>query len=163
MSFDAYIQIQGIKGDCTDEKHKDWIEVTSYSLGFTQAGTGSASSAGALIGGKPTIADFSFAKRLDIASPNLMLYTVKGTNIPKIVLECCRSLGNKVCFYKLTFENTHLTSYIPTGSAGGDYPAESVSFVYDKLTVEYTQTNPETGEPGEQFKSNWSTVKNATF
>ena len=28
MAIDAYLQIDGIKGESTDDKHKDWIEVS---------------------------------------------------------------------------------------------------------------------------------------
>ena len=29
MAFDAFIKIDGIPGESTDEKHKEWIEVGS--------------------------------------------------------------------------------------------------------------------------------------
>ncbi len=28
MAIDAYLQIDGINGESTDDKHKDWIEVS---------------------------------------------------------------------------------------------------------------------------------------
>ncbi len=29
MAIDVYLQIDGIKGESHDNKHKDWIEITS--------------------------------------------------------------------------------------------------------------------------------------
>ena len=29
MAIDVYLQIDGIKGESQDDKHKDWIELTS--------------------------------------------------------------------------------------------------------------------------------------
>ena len=46
MAFDAFLKIDGIPGESTDSKHKDWIEVLSYSTGITQPTSGSASTGG---------------------------------------------------------------------------------------------------------------------
>ncbi len=40
--FDAYLQIDGIKGESQEDKHKDWIEVLSFSHNVTQSGKGRA-------------------------------------------------------------------------------------------------------------------------
>jgi type VI secretion system secreted protein Hcp len=41
MPGDAFLEIDGIKGESTDDKHKDWIEILSYSHGVSQSGAGS--------------------------------------------------------------------------------------------------------------------------
>jgi bacteriocin-like protein len=38
--FDAYLQIDGIKGEAQEDRHKDWIEVLSYSHKVAQPGKG---------------------------------------------------------------------------------------------------------------------------
>ena len=30
MAFDGFIKIDGIPGESTDDKHKDWIEILSF-------------------------------------------------------------------------------------------------------------------------------------
>ena len=47
MAFDAFLKIDGIPGESSDDKHKDWIEILSYSHGVSQSGSGSRSSGGA--------------------------------------------------------------------------------------------------------------------
>ena len=47
MAFDAFLKIATIPGESTDDKHKDWIEVLSYSWGVSQQTSGSRSSGGA--------------------------------------------------------------------------------------------------------------------
>ena len=47
MPFDAFLQIEGVPGESTDENHLDWIEILSYSHGVSQPGSGSVSSGGA--------------------------------------------------------------------------------------------------------------------
>ena len=36
MAFDAFIKIDGIDGESTDEKHSDWIEVIKFGPGVKQ-------------------------------------------------------------------------------------------------------------------------------
>ena len=35
MAIDVYLQIDGIKGESQDDKHKDWIECESVNWAFT--------------------------------------------------------------------------------------------------------------------------------
>ena len=35
MAFDAFLKIDGIPGESTDDKHKDWIEILSFDFGMT--------------------------------------------------------------------------------------------------------------------------------
>ena len=37
MAFDAFLKIDGIPGESTDDKHKDWIEVLSFDFGMDAA------------------------------------------------------------------------------------------------------------------------------
>jgi hypothetical protein len=34
MAFDAFLKIDGIPGESTDDKHKDWIEILSFAHGL---------------------------------------------------------------------------------------------------------------------------------
>lgn len=46
MAIDVYLQIDGIKGESQDDKHKDWIEVTGVHWGIFQPRSATASTAG---------------------------------------------------------------------------------------------------------------------
>ena len=46
MAIDVYLQIDGIKGESQDEKHKDWIEVTGIHWGIHQPRSATASTGG---------------------------------------------------------------------------------------------------------------------
>ncbi len=46
MAFDAFLKIDGIPGESSDENHKDWIELTSFKHGLNQPASATASSAG---------------------------------------------------------------------------------------------------------------------
>ena len=47
MAFDAFMKVDGIDSESTDDKHKGWIEILSFSFGVAQNTSGSASSGGA--------------------------------------------------------------------------------------------------------------------
>ena len=93
MAFDAFIKIEGIPGESTDDKHKDWIEVLSYSTGVSQPSAGSASSGGGASSERADFQDFSIVKTLDKASPKLALACARGEHIPTVTLELCRAGG----------------------------------------------------------------------
>ena len=59
MAFDAFLKIDGVPGESTDDKHKDWIEVLSYSTGVSQKSSGSASTAGGASAERADFQDFS--------------------------------------------------------------------------------------------------------
>jgi hypothetical protein len=35
-AYDAFLNLDGIKGESTDDKHKDWIEISSFNHNITQ-------------------------------------------------------------------------------------------------------------------------------
>lgn len=46
MATDAYLQIEGIKGESMDAEHKGWIEIARLHWGVTQPRSATASTAG---------------------------------------------------------------------------------------------------------------------
>ena len=46
MAIDVYLQIDGIKGESTDDTHKDWIECQAVNFEVLQPRSATASSAG---------------------------------------------------------------------------------------------------------------------
>jgi type VI secretion system secreted protein Hcp len=94
MSFDGFVQVDGIEGESTDGKHGGWIEILSYDWQVSQTVSGTASSAG---GGSVERADFlsfGFTKLVDKASPLLNLACADGTHFNNVIIEphCCKSL-----------------------------------------------------------------------
>lgn len=159
MAGDMFLQIEGIKGDSTDDAHKEWIEVESYSTGVTQTGGGASSAAGAHTGGRCDHADFAVTKFLDKASPTLAVYASSGKAIPTITFELCRAMGEKTVFMKYTLKDSVVSSIQTSG--GGGVPTETIAFRYGEIHWEYTPTDPSSGgKTGAAVKGNWSTLKN---
>ncbi len=69
MAVDNFLKIEGIKGESTDDKHKDWIEILSYSWGVSQMASASASTSGGGTSQRADFQDISIVKTLDSSSP----------------------------------------------------------------------------------------------
>ena len=73
MALNTFIKIGDIKGESQDDKHKDEIDVLSWSWGLEQSGAGHPGPGGGGGAGKVSVRDLSITKRTDIATPQLML------------------------------------------------------------------------------------------
>ncbi len=131
---DYLLEIDGIKGESTDEKHRDTIEIESFSWGATNSG----SVAKAIT--------LSLGKRIDKASPMLFLACAKGNHIPQAVLTCRKSGGGgKQDYYVVTLSDILVSSYQSGGGGGSGgaitapIPADQISFNYSKIKIEYTR------------------------
>lgn len=162
MAFDAYLKIDGIPGASQDDKHKDWIEVLSYSHGITQPAAGSRSAGAARAAERCNHADLSIVKSLDIASPKLALFCCKGDHIKSVKLELCRATGDKTKYMEYTLSDVIVSHVQPGGSAhGGEaLPLEEVGFNYGKIEWVYTGTDPKTGKAKGDVKTHWDLVAN---
>lgn len=159
MAVDTFLKIDGIPGESTDDKHKEWIEVLSYSSGVSQMGSGDRSTGGAATGGRCNHQDFSIVKELDKTSPTLDLFCCNGNHIKKVALELCRATGDKTKYMEYIMEDVIISS-VSIGGGGGGLPTESVTFNYGKITWNYIQTDHETGEVKGNIQKFWSLILN---
>jgi|SRR6266571_4270015 len=133
MAVDMFLKLAGIKGESLDHKHKDEIEVLSFSFGISQ--THAAGGGGAA--GKVQFQDFRIVKNLDTASPDFFDFTCSGRHIQNGVFTVGRSHGGKdtIDYYKISFEDVLISSVSPAGNMG-DVPMEQVSFNFASVKVE---------------------------
>ncbi|SMC22866.1 type VI secretion system secreted protein Hcp [Andreprevotia lacus DSM 23236] len=138
MAYDSYLKIGDVKGESTDDAHKDWIELYSFSLGISNPVTvGSAT--GGLTAGKASFSSFSVMKKYDKASVKLASASAAGKHFDKCEVELCLTTGAKHTYIKYVFEDCMIESIQWSGSSGGDdRPTESLSIAYGKVTWEYT-------------------------
>jgi type VI secretion system secreted protein Hcp len=143
MAFDAFLKIDGIKGETTDKAHPDEIEVLSFSWGVSN--TGSASTGGGAGAGKAVAQDFSFSTNLSKASPSLMLACATGRHFPTATLTCRKAGGSQVEFLKIKLTEVLVSSYSIGGSEeGADVPSDNFSLNFAK--IDFLYTSPRTGE-----------------
>jgi len=137
MAVDFFLQMDPIKGESNDTKHKDQIDVLSWSWGASQTGTfGSGSGGGA---GKVSFQNLHFTHYVDRASADLMQACATGQHIDKAILTVRKAGGKDALEYlKITMEDVIVTSVQPGGSTGDERIVESVSLDFRKFNEEYT-------------------------
>src|SRR5262245_14555266 len=111
---DYYLKLDGIDGESTDDKHKNEIDVESWSWGASQGGTMSSGGGGGA--GKVQMQDYHFVMKGCKASPKLMLACATGEHIKKAVLTCRKAGGGQQEYLKITMEDCLISSF-QTGGA----------------------------------------------
>src|SRR5262249_44442025 len=128
-AIDAYLKIDGLKGDSKDAAHPGSIEVMSWSWGASRDGASMATQRGKEPP-RPIGGSFTIKKTTDSASPSFFKAAVNGRHFPKMVLYVRKAGGEQETAY--TFEDctvAHLSSMGPT---------ESVTFEYGRLGTSTT-------------------------
>jgi type VI secretion system secreted protein Hcp len=137
MAVDYFLKLDGISGESVDDKHKDWIQLSSWSWGASQissvAGTGGSGA------GKVDISDFSVMKYLDKASTPTFKALTLGSHIKTGSMEAVKSGAGGKPFLKIDFQELFVTSQ--QFSATDEIPRESVSFSFNQIKIEYSQQN----------------------
>jgi type VI secretion system secreted protein Hcp len=150
MAVDMFLEVQGIKGEAKDSKHKDQIDVLAWSWGMSQSGTTHMGGGGGA--GKVSVQDISVTKYVDKGSAALMLHCATGKHIPVATL-FVRKAGDKPLEYiKIKMEDLLVTSVSTGGSGGEDRLTENISLNFSKFKIEYQEQKPDgSGVPGGEF------------
>lgn len=157
MAADTFLQIGDIKGETTDDKFKECIEVLSWSWGETNSGShGSGGGGGA---GKVQMQDFHFVMQFGKHSPKLIMACATGEHIPKATLTCRKAGGKQEEYLVINFENLLVSSYQTGCSQGSDRPTDQCSFNYTKVECTY-QEQKEDGSVGGNFEAGYDLAKN---
>jgi type VI secretion system secreted protein Hcp len=140
MAIDVYLQIEGIKGESQDDKHKDWIEIETCHWGIHQPKSATASTGGGHTAERAELQEITFSKAADLSSPILMQHCAMGKTVPKAKIEFMRADGNgtPIKYFEIELENVLIGSISP-GIAAGTILSEHVSLKYSKIKWRYTQ------------------------
>ena len=142
MAFDAFLKIDSIPGESRDSKHKDEIEVFSFSWGETQTGT---LSGGGSTAGKVSMQDFHFVAATQKSSPALFLACATGEHIKEATLTLRKAGGEQVEYLKYKLSDILISSFNIGGAQDGgpSVPTESFSLNFAKIEVEYAEQRPD--------------------
>lgn len=138
MATNLFLKLGEIEGECEDQAHVGWIEITSWSHGFSQPTTPVRASSGATVE-KANHTDLAFTKYLDKATDAILSTCWTGKQLPTSVLECYRADGDAVPvkYLQIDMEKVIISSYSIGHGGMGDHPAENVSLSYGKVTYTY--------------------------
>jgi type VI secretion system secreted protein Hcp len=139
---DYFLKIEGIDGESTDDRHKNEIEILSWSWGETNAATMSRGAGGGA--GKVNMQDIHFTTLMSKASPSLFLKCATGEHIKQAVLTARKSGGDQQEYLKVTLTDVLISSYQTGGSSGdGGIPTDSFSLNFAKIEFEYKPQKPD--------------------
>lgn len=160
MAIDVYLQIDGIRGESADDKHKDWIECKSVSWAVSQPKSATASTSGGHTAERCEHQDITLLKLADLASPVLLQTCSSGKTIPKAKFEFMRAdgQGERVKYYEIELENVLIGTVSPSVHEG-DVLAEQVSLKFSKVKWRYTQQKI-TGGAGGNTAGGWDLSTN---
>jgi len=157
MPADMFIKIEDIKGESTDDKHKDAIEVLSWNWGVTQAGTMHMGTGGGA--GKVHVQDLTFTKLVDKASPILIKYACSGKHVPSALLTVRKAGGTALEYVKITISDLLITS-VSLGGTGGVQLSETVTLNFSKVKFEYVPQKTAGGGGEGSIQVGWDIGKN---
>jgi type VI secretion system secreted protein Hcp len=158
--FDAFLKIEGIDGESTDDKFSGWIQIESFSWGESNAHTVSSATKGAG-SGKVDMQDLHITKTTDSSSPTLFLDCANGTHYGSITLKCREAGGNQIEF--LTYElgqPLFCSSFQMSGSQGMNRPSESLTISYGTIKMTYQAQSSADGSAQAPVVNGWDVTKN---
>jgi type VI secretion system secreted protein Hcp len=142
MAADMFLKIDGIEGESSDDKHKNEIEVESFSWGLTQ--TGSLAFGGGAGAGKAQFQDFHFVTNTSKASPKLFLTCAAGEHIKEATLTVRKSNSDsKQDYLFIKMNDVLISSYQTGGSQGGGNPVDQVSLNFAKIEYSFKPQKPD--------------------
>jgi type VI secretion system secreted protein Hcp len=150
MASDIFAKIGDINGESTDIKHKNEIEVLSWSWGVTQ--TGSSTHGGGGGAGKATFQDFTFTHYIDRASPLLLKSCATGTHIPEATITVRKAGAGQQEYLVIKMTDVLIGSVVMSVAGDAASAAETVNLQAARVDLEYRAQKADGSlEPGLHF------------
>lgn len=143
----AFLKLGDIKGEATDEGHKDWILINSMSSPLSRSIPAGAKDQ-QRARGDTTVGDIIVVRQLDKSSVKLAEACASGKFYPEAELHFCTEVkGKQEPYLKYKLKDVIVTSYSFHGVASNDpMPSEEVSFNFTEIEWNYVVVDPKTGD-----------------
>lgn len=159
MAFDAFLKIDGIAGESTDSKHKDWIEILSYSHAVNQQISRTVSSAGGASAERVDFNDLLISKLVDKATPKLFEACCSGKHIKEVTIELCRAGSDKQKYLEIKMEHVLISSF-QHGAGGDSFASETFTLNPGTFKIVYSQQKRADGTLGGNVSGGWDLTTN---
>jgi len=141
MAPHIFAKIGDIKGESIDAKHKDEIEVLSFSWGVTNSGA-IAPGGGGGGAGHATFHDLTIVHHIDKASPLLLKACATGSHLKEATITHRRT-GKAQQEFLIVKMNDIIITGVTHGGAAGQPASETVSLAFAKVDFEYKPQKPD--------------------
>ena len=135
MATSIFARIGAIKGESRDARHKDEIEVLSWSWGVSQSGPAGHPGGGGV--GKASFHDVTFTHHIDKASPLLMKACATGQHIADATITVRKAGASQQEYLIIKMTDVRVMSVSMSASAEEDTTMEAVVLTFVKVDLEY--------------------------
>ena len=144
----AFLKLGDIKGEATDDGHKEWIIIDSMSSPISRSIPAGAKDQ-QRTKGDTMLGDVVCVRNLDKSSTKLQEACANGTFYKEVEIHFCTTVKNKQEPYlKYKLFDVIVTSYSFSGNASGSpLPSEAISLGFSKAEWTYIIVDPKTGDP----------------
>lgn len=146
----GYLQVGDVKGESTDDGHKDWINLLSISSSITRP-MGAGASGSTRHRSSATFGDVVCVKEVDASTPKLQEAIADGTNFKTVKIDLCTSSegGKRIPYIQYELTNARVSSYSVSGATDGSQPpTEQISFNFEEIKVTYDKLDKENKSKG---------------
>ena len=138
MAVDMFLKLDPIKGESQDDKHKDEIDVLSWSWGLSQAGSMHSGTGGGTA--KVSVQDLTFTHWVDKATSDLIKFCATGKHIQSATLVVRKAGGETpVDYITISLDDVIITNVHTGGSQGEEKLTENVTLNFRKFKYKYEQ------------------------
>ena len=143
--FNVFVNFGDIKGEATEQGHKDWVSALSVSFQVSKTPVKSRS-AGAVKAKEGSA--LAITKQVDTASPKLFEACTKGTHIPKVIIEYLRADkgGQPIGYLQIKLKEVVISgiAHNPTPPGANVEPTETLNLVYSSMEQTPVAATPST-------------------
>ena len=157
MAFDAFLKIDGIPGESTDDSHQGWIEIESFAFGTDQIYSAADSTNGCI-----TVDHLELSKLSDQATSKLREYCAYGKHAREATLEVRRS-GNKQKCLEVKMNNVIVAAYRSHAHKQPNDPSEEVELSFAKVKWTCPQPVGANDAPVVSLAGGWDVAANKVY
>ena len=141
MAASIFARIGTIKGESQDARHKNEIEVLSWTWGLSQSGTMAQGGGGGA--GKASFQDLNFIHHVDMASPLLMRACATGEHARDATITVRKSGEGAQEYLVIKMTDVLVTSVSTSVSGEGGDAVEAIALAFAKVDLEYKPQKPD--------------------
>jgi type VI secretion system secreted protein Hcp len=142
MASDIFAKIGDIKGESLDSKHKDEVEVLSWSWGVNQQSDNFGQGGGGGVG-KASFSDLNFTHVIDKSSPLLLKACATGEHIKEATITARKAGKGQQEFLIIKMNDVIVTAVSLSSAGDAASSAESVALQFAKVDLEYKPQKPD--------------------
>jgi type VI secretion system secreted protein Hcp len=137
-----FLKIDGIEGESYDARHRNEIDVLSWSWGETHAVNYASTGVPTV---KVSVNDLHFVMKTNKATPKLMQACASGQSLGNAVLSTVRSSSKEQQeYFRILLSDVRVSSYNTGGSSGDgtNFQTDQASLSFSKIELEYKEQQP---------------------